>query len=344
MTNDRPRDEPLRLGVVLGDPRLPYPYAVGGRFGEDEEQAARDLESALQEIDAYEVTYFDDHARLIDALRSTPLDLVLNLCDTGFKNRWVQERNVVAFLEMIDLPFTGADTLSMCLAFDKALVRSMALGLSIPVPNEILVDLTHDPPLLPTSYPSIVKPNSSAGSYGVTEDSLVHDPVEAEKYLRWLGKDLEIPEALVQDYLTGAEYTVGLIGNPNHDIEALPPLEIDFGSLDPALPKILTHGSKADPESPYWQKLEFRQADIDEVTWARMVGQCIRLFTRLGFKDYARFDFRCGADGLPRMLDANSNPTWYANGKMALMSSWTGYDYPAMLEKIIESAAARYGL
>lgn len=334
----------LVVGVLLGDPRLPYPYAVDGRFGQEEIEGVEHLKQALATLPGYRFTWFDDHDRLIDDLRANRPDLVLNLCDTGFRNRWELERNIPAFLEMLDIPYTGADPMAISVSTDKALVSMAAARLGIAVPNETFVDLAADPLILPSTYPALVKPNNSGGSFGIVETCVVNDPAEAEAYLRWLAGELHPPEAVIQDFLTGSEFTVGLIGNPVNGFTILPPLEVDFSGLDPGLPPILTYGSKADPESPYWNKLSFRQADIDDLTYGQLVDACAKLFRRLGFRDYCRIDFRNGADGQPRLLDANTNPTWYRDGKMAIMAGWAGYSYADMMRMIIEAAAVRTGL
>jgi len=336
--------KPLHVGVVLGDPRLPYPYSVDGRFGEEEIEGARRLGEALSELEGYRFTFFDDHERLMDDLRSSPPDLVLNLCDTGYRNQWELERNIPAFLEMLEIPYTGADPMAISVSTDKALVSMAAERLGIPVPNETFVDLTADPLVLPATYPALIKPNNSGGSFGITSSCVVHDAGEAEAYMHWLADQLHPPEAVIQDFLTGSEFTVGIIGNPDHGFTVLPPLEVDYSALPADLPPILTYGSKADPESAYWNRLAFRQAELDEVTYARLVDGCVKLFRRLAFRDYARIDFRNGADGVPRMLDANTNPTWFHDGKMAMMAAWAGYDYARMMELILDAAVARYGL
>lgn len=333
----------IQIGVLLGDPTLPYPYAMDGKFGEEETRAIVELKSALASLEGYEFIYFDDHSRLIDDLRSQPPDLMLNFCDAGYRNNWEQERNVPALLEIFDVRYTGANAMAIDLSTDKAIVRWVATSLAIPVPNETYIDLTADPIPLPSTYPSLIKPNSSGGSFGITEESVVHDAAEAEAYLHGLVGQLETPEAVAQDFLTGTEYTVGLVGNHDTGFTVLSPLEVDYSRLEPDLPPILTYSSKADPESAYWNKLDFQKASVDEVTRAQMVEHCAALFRRLGFRDYARFDFRCGSDGLPRLLDANTNPTWYWDGKMAIMAGWSGYDYAAFLRLILEAAEARYG-
>ena len=335
----------MEVAVLLGDPRLPYPYAKDGVFGAEEIEADRRLREALAGLSGYRFSYFDDHTTLIDDLRANRPALALNLCDTGFGNDWDLERDIPALLEILGIPYTGADPLSISLGTDKALVRCLATTLDIPVPNETYIELTADPFPLPVLYPALIKPNSSGGSFGITADCVVRDAAEAEAYLRKLADELTyLPEAVAQDFLTGPEYTVGLIGNPDTGFTVLPPLEVDYSDLDPALPPILTYDSKADPESPYWQDLAFRPAELDEISRGQLVEYSAKLFRRLDMRDYGRFDFRCGADGVPRFLDANTNPTWYFDGKMALMASWDGYSYGEMIGLILEAAARRYGL
>ncbi|MGM0577651.1 MAG: D-alanine--D-alanine ligase family protein [Myxococcota bacterium] len=334
--------EALDVAVVLGDPRLPYPYTEDGRFGAEDLEAVEHLQAALAKLEGYRFRYLDDHDRLLDDLREARPDLALNLCDTGFRNQWDYERNVPALLEILEIPYTGADPMGISLGTDKSLVRAAAEAMGVSVPDETWVDLAARPLVLPSRYPALVKPNCSGGSFGITRDSVVHAPGEAEAYLRWLAGHVEIPEALVQDYLDGDEYSLALVGNPGQGFTALAPLEVDFSDLDPDLPPLLTYASKTDPDSSYWKDVRFRRARLDEATRATLAGHCERVFRRLGFRDYARFDFRCGADGCPRLLDANTNPTWYWDGKMALMARWAGHGYDDLLRMILEVARARY--
>lgn len=334
----------IQVAVLLGDPRLPYAYAIGGGFGEEELAAVVHLREALARLRGYRFTFLDDHGAWIDDLRANPPDLALNLCDTGFRNDWELERDVPALLEVLGIPYTGADPMGISLTTDKALVRALAAGQGIPVPNETYVDLSAAPLVLPAIYPCLIKPNGSGGSFGITRECVVRDVGEAEAYLRWLAQQPGVADALIQDFLTGPEYTLGLVGNSASGFTVLPPLEIDYSALDPELPPILTYGSKADPDSPYWEKLRFRRAELDDVTWSQLVDHSVKLFRRLGLRDYARIDFRKGEDGQPRLLDVNTNPTWYWDGKLALMAEWAGYPYHELLRLILEAAITRYGL
>ena len=74
---------------------------------------------------------------------------------------------------------------------------------------------------------------------------------------------------------------------------------------------------------------------------ARMIDHAKRLFARLGCRDYGRFDFRCAADGEPRLLEVNPNPAWANDGKLAFMAGFAGLAYADMLKMILDAALAR---
>lgn len=336
--------KPLRVAVILGDPRLPYPYAIDGKFGEVEMQILADFKAALNALDGYEFRFLDDHARMIDELRNDKPDLALNLCDTGFNNNWELERDVPALLEILDIPYTGADPMAISLTTDKSLVRAIAQLLGVPVPNEVFVDLTAEPLVLPEIYPSLIKPNSSGGSFGITAESVVQDAAAADAYLRWLRPLVMIQEAVIQDFLTGPEYTVGIVGNLADAFTVLPPLMVDYSKLDPDLPPLQTYDSKADPDSPYYDTLDWQRAELDDITQAQLIDHSVRLYRRFNLRDYARIDWRAGDDGHPRLLEVNTNPDCSNGSKMCLMAGWAGHSYPEFLGMIMQAAARRAGV
>lgn len=334
----------LHIGLLSGDPALPYEYGFDNRFGDAEMDAVNRVMEAVEELDGYQISHFGDHEQLFDRLRNAPPDLALNFCDTGYRNKLSNEANVPALLELLEIPYTGSDPICMHLCSDKAMVRLLAAAHGIPVPNETFVDLTAEPLTLPDLYPAILKPNDGCGSIGISRDCVVHDGAEADAYLRRLVAESGRGQALIQDFLTGPEYTLGLVGNPETGFTVLPILEIDYSALDPDLPPILSLGSKTDPDSAYWNALSFREADLEPEIHARMIEHSTWLFERLGMRDYARIDFRAGTDGVPRLLDANFNPTWSWDSKMATMAGWAGYSYAELLGMILDAARQRYGL
>ena len=146
---------------------------------------------------------------------------------------------------------------------------------------------------------------------------------------------------LIQEFLTGTEYSVGIIGNPGLTFRNLPPLEVDFSGLDPGLPPILGYESKWIPDSPYWTQIKYHEARIDEDVRRRLVDYSNKLFERLDCRDYARFDFRTDADGEIKLLEVNPNPGWCWDGKLNFMATYADLRYAELLELILEAAQER---
>jgi D-alanine-D-alanine ligase len=148
----------------------------------------------------------------------------------------------------------------------------------------------------------------------------------------------------VQEFLTGAEYSVALVGNPGLGLRALPLLEVDFTGLDAKLPKILGYESKWLPDSPYWTQIKYCEAALADRQQSRLIDYSMRLFERLGCRDYARFDFRADKTGVIKLLEANPNPGWCWDGKLNLMAGFEGMRYSQLLGAILGAAEERLGL
>ena len=149
---------------------------------------------------------------------------------------------------------------------------------------------------------------------------------------------------LVQEFLTGDEYGVGLIGNALAGLHALPVLEVDFSALDPQLPRLLAYESKAVPDSAYWNQIRCREAHLTAAVRERLVATSCGLFDRLGCRDYARFDFRAGDDGELRLLEVNPNPAWCWDGKLNQMAELAGHGYAEFLARLLAAARRRLAL
>lgn len=298
----------------------------------------RKLEEALGTIEHRSFELWNDHDHLFERLTNRRPDFVLNFCDTGFRNEARHELHVAALLEMLGIPYSGSGPVALGLCFDKALVRALATTEGIAVPTEALLQ---DGAALPRiRYPAFIKPNRADGSLGITEASVVADEEHARQYVERLRRELPGVELLVQEFLSGAEYGVGLIGNPDGGFESLPVLEVDYEGLPAGLPRLLPYSSKVDPDSPYWT-IAFREARLDRATCERLVESCVRLFRRLDLRDYARFDFRADASGEIKLMEVNPNPAWCWDGKLVHMGSVRGLTHGDVLQRILDAAELR---
>lgn len=339
---ERQRRETLipEVTVLLGDPRLPDPVKRGGHFNSEDFETVQRLRAALAEIPGYRFSYLDNHASLFSDLRSQRPRFVLNFCDEGYDNDAFRELHVPALLEMLDIPYSGAGPACLGLCYDKALVRAVAAALDVPVPLETYFSSDDQAATIPSVFPALIKPNFGDSSIGITREAVVHTWEQALNYLGTLRAEMPGRPFLIQEFLTGAEYSIGIIGNPGA-LRVLPALEVDYSGLDGDLPRLLAYESKWIPDSPYWSQIAYREAQLDEDTRRRLADYSTILFERLGCRDYARFDFRADAEGEIKLLEVNPNPGWCWDGKLNMMATCAGLRYSDMLRLILEAAQER---
>ena len=328
--------------VLFGDPRLPDRCKRDGQFNPEDFTTLGKLKDALGELSGYSFRYLDHHGSLMTDLRQERPEFVLNLCDEGFDNDPFKELHVPAVLEMLDVPYSGAGPACLGMCYNKSHVRSIAQMLEVPTPLESYVDADDQSATIPSILPALLKPVYGDSSVGITVESIVSSPRALIARLEIMRNEFpEIP-LLIQEYLTGNEYSVGIIGNPGIGYRFLPVLEVDYSGLEAGLPPILGYESKWLPDSPYWTQIQYHAADLDEQTTRQLYDYSSMLFERLGCRDYARFDFRADAAGQIKLLEVNPNPGWCWDGKMNFMAGYAGMRYADLLKAILETAQSRY--
>lgn len=334
-----------RVVVALGDHRRDDTVKPGGKFDQDDLQTISKLKKALAGLDEYKISYVDDHASLISQLseKSGEIDFVLNLCDEGFNNEATKELHVPALLEVLGLEYSGGDPQCLAYCYDKSLVRGIASELDVPVPAAYTV-MPEDTAFinLPLEFPLIVKPNFGDSSVGITADSVCHDVKQLEQAItnvrQWAGFDEPV---LVEQFLGGKDISVGIIGNPSHAYQVLPIIEEDYSAIPAGLPRICGYEAKWDPSSVYFTGIKSVVAELPLETAGFLTASCLKLFERLGCRDYARFDWRLDDHGTPRLLEVNPNPGWCWDGHLARMAEFAGLDYRAMLREILRACEDR---
>jgi D-alanine-D-alanine ligase len=220
-------------------------------------------------------------------------------------------------------------------------VRAIAAVLDIPVPLETYFNPADTAATLPSVFPALVKPNCGDSSIGITQDAVVASPEDLMRYLDQIRADLPGRPILIQEFLSGPEYSVGIIGNPGLGVTVLPVLEVDYTGLQEGLPWILGYESKWLPESPYWSQIRYQEARLDEDRRQQLVDYSNRLFERCGCRDYARFDWRTDGNGQIKLLEVNPNPGWCWDGKLNYMAGFAGLRYADLLRGILEAAQER---
>lgn len=327
--------------VLLGDPKIIDKVKRDGKFNEEDIDTVARLKKGLADLKEYKFQYLDNHNKLFTSLQQVPKpDLVFNLCDEGFRNDATKELHIPALLEMLEIPYTGSPPECLAMCYNKSVVRSIAHSLDIPVPEETYVDSCDQVANLPSIFPALIKPNCGDSSIGITKDAVVYSSEELISYIDQLKTMLPNVPILIQEYLSGNEYSVAIIGNPgNYTI--LPILQVDYSHLAENLPKILSYESKWLPDSPYWSQIKYIEANAELWLERQLVDHSTLLFERLGCRDYARFDFRTDKQGRVKLLEVNPNPGWCWDGKLNYMAEFAGKKYSELLDMIISAAQVR---
>jgi D-alanine-D-alanine ligase len=303
-------------------------------------ETIRTLKKSLASLKKFKFSYLSHHDTLQETLAEHPPEFVFNLCDEGFKNKASMELHVPALLDMAGVPYTGAEPACLAMCYNKFVVRAVAAALDIPVPLETYYDSADQMASLPSIFPALLKPVFGDSSVGITQRAVVFSAEQLINYLDELKVIVPNTPILIQEFLNGREYSVGLVGNSGN-FQVLPVLEVDYGKLPKNLPQILSYESKWDPDSPYWNDIRYKEADLPEEERRKIVDHSIHLFDRLGCRDYARFDFRADAQGTIKLLEVNPNPGWCWDGKLNIMAGFQGLKYDDLLEMILNAAKER---
>jgi len=331
------------IAVLMGDPRKQDKIKPNATFDDDDMYTINELKKGLSKIHNFKFTYFDNHNTLInDLTKMKKNDLIFNLCDEGFNNEPTKELHVPALLEVAQIPFTGGTPQCLAYCYDKSLIRGIAEEMDIPVPGAIFIKPEDTNFIeLTISFPVIVKPNFGDSSYGITQDSVCYNIESLENAINIIREKFGYQQPiLVEEFLTGKDISVGIIGNPPNSYLTLPIIEEDYSELPEGLPRICGYEAKWDPDSPYW-KIKSIPAKLAPDTERFLIASCIKLFERLDCRDYARFDWRLDHNKTPRLLEANPNPGWCWDGHLAKMAKIAGISYSEMLQKILEAALER---
>ncbi|MFX0035454.1 MAG: methyltransferase domain-containing protein [Candidatus Hermodarchaeota archaeon] len=340
----KPTDK--KVVVLFGDPNKPDILKPSHKFDDDDFYTIDQLKAALSELNNYNFIYLDNHNTIIQELLNLKgkFDYVLNLCDEGYFNDARKELHIPALLEILKIPYTGSGPQCLAFCYDKSLVRGIAKELQIPVPEAIYIKPEDKIIDLPLYFPAIVKPNFGDSSFGITQKSVVYDGEQLLSAIAEIRKKFGYDKPiLIEQFLTGKDLSIGIIGNPSDNYILLPIIEEDYSCLPPELPKICGYEAKWDPNSPYWN-IKSIPANLPPEIVETIENCSLRLFERLECQDYARFDWRLDVKGDPKLLEVNPNPGWCWDGHLAKMCRYADISYKDMLKKILEESERRFGL
>lgn len=264
----------------------------------DDEKTIRILAETIKSFGC-DVILLEANATIIDTIKNTP-DIVFNIAE-GIQGRG-REAEIPGFLNMLGIPYTGSDETALCLSLDKYLTKIIVQSAGIRIPKHQLFHNGHEKLNEKIKYPVILKPNQEGSSKGIFDMCTADDDRAFYPLLQRLLSQYQQP-VIVEEFLTGREFTVGLL-QEGDKIIVLPPMEIvykkHFGKYD-----VYSYQVKKNYKEcvEYHCPPQLTKAERDELEKAAK-----EIFVLFDCKDMTRIDFRCDAEGKLNFIELNPLP------------------------------------
>jgi D-alanine-D-alanine ligase len=279
-----------------------------------------------------------DEASLL-ALANTRADLIFNMVE-AFAGDDSKEAHVAAFLELLDLRYTGAGPQALFLAQDKATAKKVFDFHQIRTPRFAVSYKGRLEHMDDLEFPLIVKPASEDGSVGIDCGAVVKTVKELMERVALMQERFDSP-ALIEEYIEGREIYVGVLGNGKP--VALPVVELDLSRLPKGMPRIAGQEVKWDKGTEAYDVTRSAAAQgLEEETTRRLQETAVQVYTALKLRDYGRVDMRLTKDGRIYVIEANPNPWLAPEAELTIAAALAGRSYVELIGQIVEMALARY--
>ncbi len=258
--------------------------------------------------------------------------ITFNLME-AFDDVVVFDQNVVSYLELLKVPYTGCNPRGLTLSRDKGLAKKLMAYHRIPVPDFLVVPLGNRVKLPKRlHFPLIVKSLTYESSTGISQASVVENEEQLHKRVQFIHDTIMTP-AIVEAFIDGRELYVGVLGNDR--LQTFPVWEMSFSKMPENNWKIATERVKWSVKYQKKHGIDTAEAGLPGDVTARVQHLAKRVYRALDLSGYARVDLRMKADGQLFVIEANPNPQLAHGEDFAESAQRAGVSYAKLIERII---------
>ena len=266
--------------------------------------------------------------QLVDALAAgKKWDIVFNIAEGLYGDG--RESVVPAILDQYKIPYVFSGPVIMGLSLNKHLAKLVVAAAGVPVSPGYLVSELKDLDKCNLKYPLFVKPVSEGTGKGITEKSLVNTPDELEKMVSWILSEFD-QSALVEEYLPGREFTVGIVGY-GQEAHAIGGMEVMTINNIPYSVEV---------KENYQNYCTYKPLDADITDECKSVA--LKAWKALDAVDAGRIDLKADRNGNICFIEANPlaglNPV---HSDLPILARMYGIEYQTLLEMIMQAAVRR---
>lgn len=274
--------------------------------------------------------------RALTASRSPrTIDLVFNIAEG--RNSRSREAHVPAVCEMLGMPYTHSDPLTLALSLDKPLANRVAASYGIPTAPHVCVERLADLDALPLPpFPLIAKPACEGSSMGIRRQSRCENRGELHAQVASLLAQYAGP-VIVERFLTGIEATAGIVGT-GAEAHVLGVMEI--APRKTAIDRFIY---SLEVKRDYLREVEYHvpprlPPGVNDAIARTALGA----YRAIGCRDVGRVDLRLDSEGIPCLIEVNPLPGLNpVSSDLPILSGRLGISYETLIATIVEKAIAR---
>jgi len=346
-----------RVGVLanIKDDSQPKPEGVPpDAFADfDHIETIEKIQAAI-ESDGHETKFLMADRTLPQRLLEYQPDICLNIAE-GLGGD-AREAHVPALLEMFGIPYTGSRVLTNAISLDKILTKRIWRDRRLPV-APFQEFLTGEDALRPDlKFPLFVKPSREGTGMGVDAKAIVRNENELRERVKWVINAYQQP-ALVETFLSGREFTVGVMGRADSKLYSrhpewyddkdgfhrFPILELD--ATRSVTPKVYSQAAKAKEVGEQGAPDYMCPANVEPELEKKLKHFAWRAHILLNALDISRTDIRLDDEGSPRLMEINTLPGLTPDySDLCLQANAEGISYNDLILDILHLAAGRWGL
>ena len=324
----------IRILALVHDHLVPPDDTTGIDILEAEWKMEYDVVETLREMGhtVQVLGIHDDLTGIRAAAEAFKPHIVFNLME-AFAGVTTFDQNVVSYLELLRMPYTGCNPRGLILARDKALSKKLLAYHRIRVP-EFAVVRPGRKPALPKrlAFPLIVKSLFFEASAGISQASVVENHEQLARRVSFIHEKLGTA-AIVEQFIDGRELYVGVVGNER--LEVFAAWEMLFDKMPDNRWRIATERVKWSTQYQKRHGIVTDRARIEPALAEQIQRIAKRSYRALDLNGYARIDIRMDEEGRMFVLEANPNPNLAYGEDFAESAEVTGLSYERLLERII---------
>lgn len=264
------------------------------------------------------------------------VDFVFNISE-GRGTYRSREAQVPSVLEMLGIPYTGSDPLTLSVCLDKILTKKLVALDDIPTPKWLVVDDEKGLEAVDWKgfpFPAIVKPAAEGSSKGIRLTSLAEDTAQAKKEMQRVLRAYNQP-VMLEEFIDGEEITVGVIGNSPAKLVGM------MSILPKKKEKHFVYSVEV--KRDYVNLVDYESPPkLPEKTLEKLEEYSLKSFKVLGCRDFSRVDFRVGKNGVPYFIEINPLPGLGTYSDLIIMGTKMGWTHEGLIGAVLDTAIERY--